>query len=334
MRRTRLLQVALHQPADGDDAAERVARNRENVLSLLDRAADFDPDIVVFPELTIHHACRGDFELSDLAEPIPGPTSDQVAEKAAALDAYVVLPMYERNGDQFHNAAALLGPDGSHLGTYRKVAPTVPEMEAGIVPGTEIPVWETPHGRIGLFICWDARYPEIGTALGQQGVELAIHPTLGNGDGMLRTWARYNGYHVAFCDKHGARVFSPQGGTLGANSTAWKNPTVEDVDLGGGEARFSFTQLNTDTRAYARAGQSGWAEALQREYPDAVAIHGHDADAVIVVECLSDELTLDDLEAEFPGMQTTRDYEDEVRATVHGTIDGSPLDRAYLGDGA
>lgn len=324
MRRTRLFQAALHNPSDGDDPGARTERNLHNVLAVLEHAAGYDPDVVVFPELALHHAARE--MCGEIAQPVPGPATDAVAAEAVALDAYVVLGLYERDGDTVYNAAAVIGPDGDVLGSIRKVAPTVGEMDAGITPASEMPTWDTPHGRLGGCICWDARYPEVGTRLGSEGVDLLVHPTHGNSDGALRTWAAYNGYHVAVCDKNDARVYAPTGEALGSVSAGWKDHAVEDVALDGAEALVSFAGINTDVRSYSRASATAWEwpAAVRQAHPGAVVVHEAREDAIAVVECVAEDLTLDDLEAEFE-METTRDYEDRTRARIHEEAPDSPL---------
>jgi hypothetical protein len=324
MRRTRLFQAALHNPSDGDDPGERTDRNLHNVLAVLDHATGYDPDVVVFPELVFHHAARG--MCGEIAQPVPGPATDAVAEKAVALDSYVVVGLYERDGDAVYNSAAVIDPDGDVLGCIRKVAPTIGEMDAGITPASEMPTWDTPHGRLGGCICWDARYPEVGTRLGAQGVDLLVHPTHGNSDGSLRTWTTYNGYHVAVCDKDSARVYAPTGEERGSIRAGWKDHAVDGLVLDGAEALVSFTEINTDVRSYSRASATAWEwpAAVREAYPGAVVVHEARGDAITVVECVSEDLTLDDIEAEVE-METARVYEDRTRTRVHEEAAESPL---------
>jgi len=324
MRRTRVFSAALHNPSGSDDPGERTRHNLHNVLAMLDHAEGYDPDVVVFPEATLHHAAKGMCE--EIAQPVPGPATDRVAERAVALDSYVVLGLYERDGEAVYNAAAVIDPDGEVLGTVRKLAPTIAEMDAGITPASHVPTWETPHGRLGGCICWDSRYPEIGSTLGAKGVDLLVHPTHGSSDRMLRTWATYNGYHVALCDKDSARTYTPTGDVLGEARTGWKDRTVAEVDLVDAEALVSFVEVNTDTRSYSRASATAreWPAAVREAYPGAVVVHEKREDAVFVVECVAEDRTLDDLEAEFD-METTREYEDRTRARIHEEAGDSPL---------
>ena len=328
MRTTRVLSIALHNPRDTSDAESRAGRNLENALALLDQADAYDPDFVCFPEGCLHHAARGDGLLDEIAEPIPGPTTDAIGERARDLDSYVLVPMYERAGDRIHNAVAFVGRDGEVIDVYRKVAPTTREVEAGITPGSEVKVWDTEFGRVGVLVCWDAQYAEIGRYLAQRGADLVFFPTLGSADHHLRDWAMYHGYHVALCDKHGAHVYRPTGDVVARNE-GWNNPKVRDLDLGGGEARFSFARINTDCDTYHLGGGFEWARDLQRAYGGSVMIHAHNDDGVFVVESVDEDVALADLEAEFDGMIRQCEYEDEARRTARAAADRSPLVPTY-----
>lgn len=326
MQRTRVLSFAVHNPTDRDDpdAEWRARTGLENICSLLELAHRYDPDFVVFPEVALQHAARQDGLLEAVAEPIPGPATDTVAEHAVALDSYVLLPMYERDGDDYYNAAALVSPDGEVVGTYRKVAPTIGEVEGGITPGEEIPVWETEFGTVGTFICWDSRYPEVGATLGAKGADLVLFPTHGAAHARLRTWALYHGYHIALCDKNEARVYTPRRDVVGDVDDGWGNPQVTDVDLHGGNACISFAEINTDCKSYSKAGAGDWPEAIQREYGGSVVLDIHDDDGIFVVESVDEDVSLSDLEAEYD-METIREYEERTRETARAASPGSPL---------
>lgn len=325
MRKTRVLSVSLFNPTDETDPDERVRTNLENILTLLDEAAVYDPDFVCFPELTLQHAASE--MLPEIARPIPGPETAAVAEKARELNSYVILPLYERDGDTVYNAAAFIGPDGDHRGTYRKVAPTHGEVRGGITPGSEVPVWETEFGRIGMQICWDTRFPEIGRTLGAKGANLVFFPTHGTTHDRMRTMAQYNGYHIVLTDKNDTRMFTPRREVHGRIGDEWKNPETEDLDLNGGQAWLSFVELNTDIASYSMASDTVWTwpRAIQKAYGGSVSLDILQDDGIFVLEAL-DGISIADLEAEFE-LVGTRAYEEETRRVVHESIDDSPLDR-------
>lgn len=318
MQRARLLSVALHNPRLDEDRAEK---HLENILEMLDLATEYDPDFVCFPEVALGHAARQDGLLEEAAQAVPGPATEAVGEKARALDSYVILPLYERVGDAFYNSAVLVDPDGEVQGVYRKVAPVGSEIDGGITPGEEIPVFETAFGRVGLFICWDIKYPEVGSTLARKDADLVFHPTHGGGHHRMQHWAEYYGYQVVFCDKHGARVFEPVGADVGGNANEWNLPTV-DADLHGGTARISFATVNVDTRTYTR--RPVLADVLAA-YRGDIVMHERSSEALVVLESVSESVSLDDVEREFEELEQARDYEERMRRKVHDAAADSPL---------
>ncbi|MFP4189154.1 MAG: universal stress protein [Halobacteriales archaeon] len=97
MRNARILSIALHNPRDETDPTARAAQNLDNMFALLDEAGNYDPDFICFPEACLHHAARNDGLLEEIAEPIPGPATDAVAEKARAEGVEVRTHVEQRS---------------------------------------------------------------------------------------------------------------------------------------------------------------------------------------------------------------------------------------------
>ncbi len=83
----------------------------------------------------------------EIAEPIPGPTTDFFGEVAKKYGLHLVLSLYEREDHLVYNTAILMGPDGRLIGKYRKVCLPHGEAEKGVAPGEDYPVFETSLGR-------------------------------------------------------------------------------------------------------------------------------------------------------------------------------------------
>ncbi len=161
-------------PADNLAAAE--ARIRE--------AAAKGAQIICLPEMfTTLYFCRTqDPEAFDLAEPMPGPTTDALCALAKELGVVIVAPMFEkRMSGLYHNTAAVIDADGTLLGKYRKMhIPQDPGFEEKFyfTPGDlGFRVWETRFGRIGVLICWDQWYPEAARLTALAGAQILFYPT-------------------------------------------------------------------------------------------------------------------------------------------------------------
>ena len=148
-------------------------------------------DLVVFPEGSLTgastcDACRAENQAcevhDDAAETIPGPTTELLADLAKEHDLYIVVGMPERDPDDpkvLYNAAAVVGPEGI-LGSYRKVhLGTLPWVTEDVVftPGSELPIFPTRFGPIGVQICYDFWFaPELSRILALKGARLIVNP--------------------------------------------------------------------------------------------------------------------------------------------------------------
>jgi N-carbamoylputrescine amidase len=127
--------------------------------------------------------CRTqDTELFDLAEPIPGPTTDALAAVAGELGVVIIGSLFERRASGvYHNTAAVIDADGSYLGKYRKMhIPQDPGFEEKFyfTPGDlGYKVWDTRFGKISVLICWDQWYPEAARLAALAGAEILFYPT-------------------------------------------------------------------------------------------------------------------------------------------------------------
>lgn len=321
MREARVLLVAQNDPIDVDD---RLETNLSNSLELLERAKPYDPDFVCFPEFILqlrfdHHGLSRD----DVAQPIPGPATDAVGEKAAELGSYVLFPMIERDGDDLYNSVAFVGPDGDVVGTSHKLVPTIREMDEGTRPGEEVVTWDTEFGRVGSLVCWDSRYPELGVRLAQREADLVFFPTTGSAHLPFRTWASYYGYHVAYCDKNDAKVFTPTGDVVAHNDDGFGNPSI---DLGdGGEAHLSFSVVNTDVDVYnTGAGTDDVLQDVLDEYAGSLVFHEATREGTVVLESVDESVTLADVEAEFD-VEPMFDLEERTRRRVLDSVERTPL---------
>jgi len=161
-----------------------VADSLEKAAALVADAGRAGANVVCLPELfATAYFCRNqDHAAFDLAEPIPGPTTEAMAAAAKAAGVVVVAPLFERRGPGcFQNSLAVLGPDGAHLGVYRKMhIPHDPGFEEKFyfAPGDlGFKAFDTPFGRVGTLICWDQWFPEAARATALKGALVLCYPT-------------------------------------------------------------------------------------------------------------------------------------------------------------
>ena len=167
---------------------QRWAGNREAMVAATEaairQAAQQGAQLVVCQELhTSAYFCqREDVTRHDLAEPIPGPSTDHFGALAKELGVVLVISLFERRAAGLsHNTAVVLESDGQIAGTYRKMhIPDDPGFTEKFyfAPGDQgfEPI-QTSLGRLGVLVCWDQWYPEAARLMALAGAELLIYPT-------------------------------------------------------------------------------------------------------------------------------------------------------------
>lgn len=153
-------------------------RNVSRSLEFIQTAADQGARLIVLPELANSgYVFANREEAYQLAEEIPdGPTCAAWAKIATERDIYLVAGISEREGKALYNSAVIIGPDG-YIGTFRKVH-LWNEENLFFEPGNlGFPVFQTPIGRIGTFICYDGWFPESYRMCALQGADIVCIPT-------------------------------------------------------------------------------------------------------------------------------------------------------------
>ncbi|HEU0197137.1 MAG TPA: carbon-nitrogen hydrolase [Nevskiaceae bacterium] len=177
---SRQLRVGLVQQACGDGRDANIATSEAAVRDAASRGAQ----LVVLQELhASRYFCQREAtEDFDLAEPIPGPTSERLGALAKSLGIVLVASLFERRAPGLHhNTAIVLERDGRLAGRYRKThIPDDPGYyeKFYFTPGDlGIHPIDTSVGRLGVLVCWDQWYPEAARLMALAGAELLIYPT-------------------------------------------------------------------------------------------------------------------------------------------------------------
>ena len=223
--RVGLVQMAMSREP-GENVEKAVARVRE--------AARAGAEVVCLPELfrSPYFCQKEDAALFDLAETVPGPSTEALGRAAKEAGVAVVAPIFERRAaGLYHNSAVILDADGTVAGLYRKMhIPDDPLFyeKFYFTPGDlGFQAFDTKPGRIGALICWDQWYPEGARLTALRGAAVLFYPTaIGwhphekaqHGPAQRSAWqtiqrshAIANGVYVAVVNRVGHEI-PPEGG--------------------------------------------------------------------------------------------------------------------------
>jgi N-carbamoylputrescine amidase len=174
------LRVALAQQRPSEDLVENVKRAEEAVRSAAERGAD----VVCLQELfrTLYFPEIESPDRFELAESIPGPTSERLCGLARELGLVLIAPLFERRAaGVYHDSAIVIDTDGSIAGHYRKMhLPDDPGFHEKFyfTPGDlGFRAFETAKGRIGVLICWDQWFPEAARLVALDEAEILFYPS-------------------------------------------------------------------------------------------------------------------------------------------------------------
>lgn len=159
-------------------------QNLEKAIVRIREAAGKGARVIILQELftSLYFCDVENYDNFNLAEAIPGPTTDALSILAAELEVVIVASLFEkRSQGLYHNTTAVIDADGSYLGKYRKMhIPDDPGFyeKFYFTPGDlGYKVFKTKFLTIGVLICWDQWYPEAARITALMGAELLVYPT-------------------------------------------------------------------------------------------------------------------------------------------------------------
>jgi N-carbamoylputrescine amidase len=153
-------------------------------ISRIREAAAGGAQIICLQELfrSLYFCDTEDYKHFNLAEPVPGPSTDLLSALAAELKVVIIASLFEKRAEGlYHNTVAVLDADGTYLGRYRKMH--IPDDPAYyekfyFTPGDlGYKVFSTRYGKLGVLICWDQWYPEAARITSLMGAEILFYPT-------------------------------------------------------------------------------------------------------------------------------------------------------------
>ncbi len=198
-------------------------------IAAIEKTAPPKTDIILLPEgITVIGTGK---KYVDVAETVPGPTTDQLGRVAKQRSSYIVAGLYEREGHTVYNTAVLLDREGRVAGKYRKVYLPIGEIEGGLTPGNEYPVFRTDFGTIGLMICYDVFFPDPARALARLGAEIVLMPIWGGNEVLAQARAIDNQvFLVSSGYDHPTYIMNPEGTRI-ASAPERGTAAVATVDL-------------------------------------------------------------------------------------------------------
>ena len=151
--------------------------NLARSLELIELTAKEGARLIILPECALTGYCFSSLEEAlPVAEPVVGPSTEQVMAACRELNVYVVLGLLERDGDKCYNTAVLLGPHGL-VGKHRKLHLPYMGIDRFVEPGDlPLTVYDTEVGMIGLGICYDLMFAEHSRVLALQGADILVFP--------------------------------------------------------------------------------------------------------------------------------------------------------------
>jgi beta-ureidopropionase len=291
-----------------------VSANRERMAGLIEQALAEKPDILAIPE-SFTLAGLVDANVEEMAEKVPGPTLEMVADYARKNSTYILCPILAQHLDGTHIEAFLLDRRGQIVGSYQKHHPVVEgseftKVEFGSRPGSAFPVFDTDFGRIGVQICFDVEYKDGWEALDRAGVEIFFWLSAYDGgrDLTAKAW-QYHRFLVSAVQTTYARILNNMGEVLAI--TGIHDPIAActiDLDIGLFHTDFNKSQI----------------PAIREKYGPEVMLRVYHEEGCFTLQSNRQGLTVKDLIDEFQ-LDPLNDYLERNRRLQDALRNGDPL---------
>jgi len=267
------------------DMTARIARER--------------PDFVCYPEAC---ACVGNgFEAGVASAPELEPYVEEVGKIAREFNTAIVAPFLEYKDGRVYNSVPIVDRSGKLVLVYHKNYPTIGELEAGITPGTEVPVSECDGVRVGAAVCFDANFDQIPAELERQRARLVFWPSMFWGGRLLEHWSLRYGFAMALAYNSECAIIDMNGRTLikqGADTYQVRNGRLPPWAVADIAINRELYHLDENQKQIA---------AILAKYSPEVEVEITDPEGFFWLSSKRADLPVEDLAAEFH-LETLRDY--------------------------
>ena len=257
-------------------------------LGQMEQALPWSPDIICLPEVFHADGVKGGRpSLEEASEDGSGRLIGPFQQFAKTHQCYVIPSLYSREGSRYYNAAFVIDRQGNTLGQYRKIRPTIGEMEQGVAPGPEDPpVFQTDFGIIGIQTCFDIEWLDGWRRLRQKGAEMVFWTSAFAGGKMVNTMAWLNKYPVISSTRKGTtKICDVTGEELAVSGS---------YDQWGVCAPINLEKALLHTYPYNRQ-----FAAIQQKYGRNVRIYTLHEEEFSIIESLSADIKVADIMKEF-----------------------------------
>lgn len=278
--------------------------SREDMIDMavqkIETVRGYHPDLIIFPEGFL--GISGDKKNPDWIR-IKDRMLDVFCRYAREMKCYIVAPDYEPVEEHPHlkyNCTFLIDRQGSIAGKYRKLHTVYEESTVNhVLPGKDLPVFDTDFGRIGFQTCFDIGWRDGWKELADKGAQLVIWTAAYDGGNLLHTYAAYNMYYVISSVRTDhAQIIDLTGRTI-AEGARWNGLAMAMIDL-------STTIFHIDR-------QFGKIETVRKALGDKVTIKVYSEENIFTVESNDPQWPVERIAEEF-GLMNYKDYHAEATA--------------------
>ena len=301
----------------GKSLGRSVESNLNFIARVLEQVFEHTPDIVCLPEAFTAKGVPTK-SVADVAETVPGKTTDTLAKLASKHGCYIICPIYSIRDGVFRNSAVIIDRGGAILGVYDKARPVLSSsnnsvFEEGVIPGDPAEGrFDLDFGSVGVRICMDVEFPSDWKRLADNGVKAVFWPSAYDGGVSLQAQAIMHGFYVISAARTSrARVINPCGRTV-AETVPGQSYLISDINLDFALARLEANRSIPDQ--------------ILAKYGDRVAVHAYPDDDLFLIEPGDNQLSTDQLRAEF-GFEPARQFVSrhaEAYERFHRTTETAP----------